>query len=176
MTEIKYTEVTKSVIAAVSGDLALSNKWQTAGANVRGFYGTEAALTEGKAQFIADAILPAIDKRHAAALTVELPRKGSKDFNALDQAGRDKWEAQNQAKKDARAVAHTMFARVVSYAFPKQKEENAPPRTLKTRLCEDIAAMIKACEKAEAPDFDVAACLHDLRHALHVVSMVIVTK
>jgi hypothetical protein len=169
MTEIKYTEVIKTVTAAVSGDIAQGNKWQTAGANVRGFYGTEAALTEGKAQFIADAILPAIDKRHAAALTVELPRKGSKDFNALDQSGRDKWEAQNQAKKDARAVAHTMFARVVSYAFPKEKAE-AAPRTLKTRFCEDIAALIKAGEKAEAADFDMVACLNHLRAALAVAA------
>lgn len=166
---IKYTEVTKSVIAAVSGDIAQSNKWQVAGSNVRGFFGTEAALTEAKAQFLADAILPAIDKRHAAALTVELPRKGSKDFNALDQSGRDKWEAQNQAKKDARAVAHTMFNRVVSYAFPKESEATTP-RTIKTRFCEDIAALIKAGEKAEAADFDMVACLNHLRAALAVAA------
>jgi hypothetical protein len=166
---IKYTEVTKAVIDAVRNDINTVNKWQTAGANVRGFYGTEAALTEGKAQFIADAILPAIDKRHAAALNVDLPRKGSKDFNALDQSGRDKWEAQNQAKKDARAVAHTMFTRVVSYAFPKEKAESEP-QTLKTKFSKVLSDLIGKCEKAENPDFDVVATLGHLKAALAVVT------
>ena len=169
MTEIKYTEVIRTVSAAVSGDIAQSNKWQSAGENVRGFYGTEAALTEVKAQFIADAILPAIDKRHAAALNVELPRKGSKEYNALSDANRAKWDAANQAKKDARAVAHTMFARVVSYAFPKEKEASTP-RTLKTRFCEDIAALIKAGEKAEDAEFDMVSVLNHLRAALAVAA------
>jgi hypothetical protein len=169
MTEIKYTEVVRSVSAAVSGDIALGNKWLSAGENVRGFYGTEAALTEVKAQFIADAILPAIDKRHAAALALELPRKGSKEFNEMTEANRAKWESANQAKKDARAVAHTMFSRVVKYAFPSEKAESTP-RTLKTRFCEDIAALIKAGEKAESAEFDVVVCLNHLRAALAVAA------
>ena len=169
MTEIKYTEVCRTVSAAVSGDIALSNKWQNAGETVRGFYGSEATLTEAKAQFIADAILPAIDKRHTAALAADIPRKGSKEYNALSDANRVKWEAVNQAKKDARAVSHTMFSRVVAYAFPKEKEASAP-RTLKTRLCEDLAALIKACEKAEDADFDIPATLTHLKAALAVAA------
>lgn len=169
MNNIKYTEVIKSVNAAVSGDLALSNKWLSAGENVRGFYGTEIALTEVKAQFIADAIMPALDKRHAVALAVELPRKGSKEFNEMSDANRAKWEVANQAKKDARAVSHTMFARVVKYAFPSEKAEPAP-RSLKTRFCKDIADLIKAGEKAENAEFDVVACLNHLRAALTVAA------
>jgi hypothetical protein len=57
----------------------------------------------------------------------------------------------------------------VSYAFPKEKAE-AAPRTLKTRFCEDIAALIKAGEKAEAADFDMVACLNHLRAALAVAA------
>jgi hypothetical protein len=41
---------------------------------------TERTLESVKAQFIADAILPAIDKKHAQALAVDLPRKGSKEL------------------------------------------------------------------------------------------------
>ena len=166
---MEYQTVTKTVVDAIRNDINTVNKWQTAGQSVREFFGTEAALTEVKAQFIADAILPAIDKRHAAALQVELVRKGSKEYNALDQSGKDKWEAANQAKKDARAIAHTMFARVVSYAFPKEKEPSAP-RTLKTRFCEDIAALIKAGEKAEDADFDIVKCLQHLQAALAVAA------
>ena len=168
MTEIKYTEVTKSVISAVRGDLNARDNWKSTGAIVAGFYGTEIALTEVKAQFIADAIMPALDKKYSQALAVELPRKGSKEYNALDQSGRDKWESQNKAKKDARAVAHTMFARVLSYAFPSEKEQVT--RTLKTRFCEDLAALIKAGEKAETAEFDMVACLNHLRAALAVAA------
>ena len=166
---MEYQTVTKNVIEAVRGSINTDNKWQAAGSAVREFYGTEAALTEVKAQFIADAILPAIDKRHAAALSAELPRKGSKEFNALDESGKAKWEAQNQAKKDARATAHTMFSRVVSYAFPKEKEASAP-RSLKTRFCEDIAALIKAGEKAEDAEFDIVECLKHLQSALAIAA------
>ena len=57
---MQYTEMTKAVNDAVKGDINSVNKWQTAGNTVREFFGTESALTEVKAQFIADAIIPAI--------------------------------------------------------------------------------------------------------------------
>lgn len=164
-----YQEAVKSTIAAVSGALTTEDKWVAAGMHVRAYFGTETAIQEVKAQFTADAILPAMNKKHAAALAVELPRKGSKEYNALDQSGRDRWDIANQAKKDARSVAATMFNRIVSYAFPKDKAETAP-RTLKTRLCEELAALIKACEKAEAPDFDVMAEIGHLKAALAVAA------
>ena len=166
---MEYQTTIKAVIAAVSGELSSVNKWHAAGQAVREFYGTETALTEVKAQFIADAIIPAMDKKHAAALAIELPRKGSKEYNALDESGRARWDIANQAKKDARATAATMFNRIVKYAFPSETEA-AAPRTLKTRLCEELAALIKACEKAEAPDFDVMAEIGHLKAALAVAA------
>ena len=166
---MQYETTVKNVITAVKGDISAESKWKDAGNSVREFFGTEAALIEVKAQFIADAIIPALDKRFADALSAELPRKGSKEYNALDASGVARWEAANQAKKDARATAHTMFARVVKYAFPSEKPDSQP-RTLKTRLCEDLAAMIKACEKAEDADFDIAATLTHLRGALAVAA------
>ena len=166
---MEYQVTVKSVIDAVKNELSGVNKWQTAGSNVREFFGNEAALQEVKAQFTADAILPALDKRHAAALAIELPRKGSKEYNALDASGVARWEAANQAKKDARATAATMFNRIVKYAFPSENEP-ATPRTLKTRLCEELAALIKACEKAESPDFDVMAEIGHLKAALAVAA------
>ena len=170
MSQTTYTEVTKSVTEAVRGDINTVNKWQIAGQTVRGFYGTEGALNEVKAQFIADAILPAIDKRHVAALNKELPRKGSSEYVAYVGAhGATAWDNANQAKKDARAVAHTMFSRVIKYAFPTEKTE-AAPRDLKTRLNEEIAALVKACQKAEAASFDVGATIAALNNALSVIN------
>ena len=167
---MEYQTLTKQVTEAVKGDINAVNKWQTAGQSVREFFGTETALAEVKAQFIADAIMPAIDKRHAQALARELPRKGSSEYVAFVGAhGADAWDIANQAKKDARSVAHTMFARVVKYAFPAEKAE-AAPRDLKTRLNEELAALIKACQKAEGASFDVNATITALDAALKVIN------
>jgi len=168
---MEYQTTVKSVIEAVKNELSGVNKWQTAGANVREFYGSEAALQEVKAQFTADAILPALDKRHAAALAIDLPRKGSKEYNALDQSGVARWESANQAKKDARATAATMFNRIVKYAFPSETEtESGPPKTLKTRLITMLSDAIGKIEKAENPDFDAVQTLVHLRAAVAVIS------
>lgn len=168
-----YSNATRSTIDAIKADAKTASQWKTAGAKVAECFETESALTEAKAQFIADAILPALDKKHAQALAKDLPRKGSKDYNALDQSGRDTWEAANQAKKDARAIAHTYFARLVSYAFPKEKTESAP-RELKTRVCEELIALIKACNKveqnAESEGFDIVECIKCMEKALTIAS------
>lgn len=164
-----YTEVTTAVIAAVKGDIAGANKWQTAGQTVRDFYGTETAVNEVKAQFIADAIIPAMDKKHATALGKELTRKGSAEFNSFDEGQKATWETTNQAKKDARAIAHTMYSRIVRYAFPTEKAETVA-RSLKTRISEELSALIKACEKSEDEDFDVLATINNLRATLALVN------
>ena len=169
---INYTDMIKDIQATIKSDINAVNKWQNAGSEVRAFYGSETALNEVKAQFIADAIIPALDKKHGDALAKDLPRKGSKEYNDL--AGNnpkyvDLWTSANQAKKDARAVAHTYFSRIVSYAFPKEKVQ-AEPRTLKTRLNEELSALIKACEKAEGAEFDLVAVIAKLNETLTVVN------
>jgi len=167
---MQYTEMTKAVTDAIKGELTAVNKWQTAGTSVREFFGTETAVTEVKAQFIADAIVPALDKKHQSALNKDLPRKGSADYVAfIGSHGADAWENANKAKKDAKSTAHTMFARVVSYAFPKEKTESTP-KTLETKLTELINDAIGKCEKAEAPSFDVNETLKHLRNALALVN------
>lgn len=167
---MQYSEMTKAVADAVKGDINSVNKWQTAGQTVREFYGTETAVNEVKAQFIADAIIPALDKKHAQALSRELPRKGSADYVAfVANHGADLWESQNTAKKDARATAHTMFSRVVKYAFPAEKTETTP-RDLKTRINEELAALVKACQKSEGASFDLGATIAALEATLTIVN------
>ena len=77
-THATYEGACQTTIDAVKGNINSDNKWKVSGGAVRAFFGTEAALVEVKAQFIADAIMPALDKKYAAALSAELPRKGSK--------------------------------------------------------------------------------------------------
>jgi len=165
-----YSAVIAGVRSAVKGDITTVNKWQTAGELVRRFYGSEVALMEVKAQFIADAIIPEIDKRHAQALAKELPRKGSADYVAFISAhGVQIWEDMNQAKKDARATAHTMFTRVVGYAFPKDRKESVATST-KTKLIELINDAIKKAQKDETPDYDATTLIAQLQLALATAS------
>jgi hypothetical protein len=71
-----YIEMISSVKTAITEDGKLIGKWEKAGENVAEFYQSAKAVEEVKAQFIADAVLPAIDKKHSQALAVDLPRKG----------------------------------------------------------------------------------------------------
>lgn len=164
-----YEKTVADCTNAVRQDISTVNKWQTAGESVRAFFGTETAMLEVKAQFIADAILPAIDKRHAKALSIELVRKNSKEFLAYDQGQRDTWEFNNQAKKDARATCDTYFARIVKYAFPKEKQESETT-SLKTKIQEQVADLIKKCEKSTDADFDLVATLQALNSVLTAVN------
>lgn len=154
MSEIaKYTEVVVSVKSAVDLDNKTQNKWVKAGESVSSYFTTQKALEEVKAQFIADAILPAIDKRHAHALSVDLPRKGSKEFNekcSNDSGYADKWELANQGKKDARSTCDTYFKRVLKYAFPKPVSESS-----KKSFAEKITALIEEGGKIKECDFDL---------------------
>jgi hypothetical protein len=168
---MKYETLVKNVIDAIKNDINTVNKWQIVGSGAREFFGSEAALLEIKAQFIADAVLPALDKKHAAALAVELPRKGSKEYNALDAAGVEKWKVQYQAKKDARSTADTMFARVVKYAFPAEKvESETETKTTKTKIVNLINDAIGKAEKDTAPDYDAVLLIQQLRAALATAS------
>jgi hypothetical protein len=168
---MKYETLVKNVIDAIRNDINTVNKWQIVGSGAREFFGSEAALLEIKAQFIADAVLPALDKRHAAALGVELPRKGSKEYNALDAAGVEKWKVQYQAKKDARSTADTMFARVVKYAFPAEKTEaETETKSTKTKIVNLINDAIGKAEKDTAPDYDAVLLIQQLRAALATAS------
>jgi hypothetical protein len=168
---MKYETLVKNVIDAIKNDINTVNKWQIVGSGAREFFGSEAALLEIKAQFIADAVLPALDKKHAAALSVELPRKGSKEYNALDAAAVEKWKVQNQAKKDARSTADTMFARVVKYAFPAEKvESETETKTTKTKIVNLINDAIGKAEKDTTPDYDAVVLIQQLRAALATAS------
>ena len=168
-TTINYSDMVKDIIGTIKADDNTENKWVQVGNEVRAFYGTELALSEVKAQFIADAILPALDKKYAEALAKDLPRKGSKEFNALTESNQALWEKSNQAKKDARAVCTTYFDRIVKYAFPTEKAESTP-RTLKVKCNEEINKLIKAVEKSDDCPFDAVAFIKLANQLLTVVN------
>jgi hypothetical protein len=148
-----YIEMVSSVKTAITEDGKLIGKWEKAGENVAEFYQSAKAVEEVKAQFIADAILPAIDKKHSQALAKDLPRMNSKDYKeqcAKDSGYADKWELVNKAKKDARSTCNTYFTRVVNYAFPPEKKESK-----KKSFTEKLKALIDEGGKIKECDFDL---------------------
>jgi hypothetical protein len=153
MSATNYTEVISSVKSAITEDGKLINKWEKAGENVAEFFQSAKAIEEVKAQFIADAILPALDKKHAQALAKDLPRMNSKDYKekcSMDSGYADKWELANQAKKDARSTCNTYFTRIVNYAFPPEKKESK-----KKSFTEKLKALIDEGGKIKECDFDL---------------------
>lgn len=161
---MEYSQVIAIVRDAVSAHGETEGKWKSLAFPVAQFFGSEEKLLEVKAQFCADAIIPALHSDARAALARELPRKGTdaaKEFEGLDAA--------IAAKKNARATVHVMFARVVSYAFPKAREASKP-RSLKTRFAEELTALIKAGENSEDAEFDIVGVLEHLRDALAKVT------
>ena len=153
MSATNYTEVVSSVKSAITEDGKLINKWEKAGENVAEFFQSAKAIEEVKAQFIADAILPALDKKHSQALAKDLPRMNSKDYKeqcTKDSGYADKWELANQAKKDARSTCNTYFTRIVNYAFPPEKKESK-----KKSFTEKLKALIDEGGKIKECDFDL---------------------
>ena len=170
MSEIaKYTEVVTATKTAIKADSEVGNKWVKAGESVSSYFTTQKALEEVKAQFIADAILPALDKKHSEALGKDLPRKGSKEFNdkcSTDANYSDKWEVANQAKKDARSTCDTYFKRVLKYAFPPEKKESN-----KKTFAEKITALIEEGGKIKECDFDLVKVMGFLVQAEKVAKI-----
>ena len=158
--------VKKSLVSADTAESALQNM----GKEVALFYGSESALNEVKAQFCADAILPILKPKHAEALNKDIPRKGSKEYNALDSSGLALWETVNQAKKDARSTLGVYFKRVIKYAFPAESEsEDKPEVSAITKDIELLNNLIKRLEKAEERPYDLAQVINNLKVTLALV-------
>jgi hypothetical protein len=158
-----YVSMVTSVKNALKSVEQSETKLQTMGAEVLAFFGSEKAIDEVKAQFIADAILPAIDKRHSEALAKDLPRKGSKEYNenlAKDASYSDKFEIANQAKKDARSTCNTYYNRVKKYAFPTDKTESP-----KKGFADRIKKLIEDGGKLKEADFDLVKVMGFLTQA-----------
>lgn len=163
---ITFDQVKASITAAISNDQKLKGTWQSAGALAAAYYGDEATLVNAKAQFIVDAILPALGKGALATMARNLPRKGTPAGLAY---GEELLAEHDKAKRDVRATAHTYFTRVVTYAFPKDAVV-AEPLDLKTKLNQQITALIKSLQKADGAPFDVAAVIKHLAAAQTAVN------
>lgn len=157
---------------AVTGDSLQSASWRAAGRACGAYWPNAEKFEAEKARFIADAIVPAIPKDQQEALAAKLPRKGTDEYNALNEKGKAAWEKAQKAKISARAYANTMFSRVKKYAFPPEKAEGEPKarRDLAARIAEELAKLVKVCESAESAPFDLPKEIAALKAALVIVA------
>lgn len=166
-TTIGYADLIKEVkLALVTKDKAESSL-TSMGADVCAFFGSEKALDEVKAQFIADAISPIVKPKHLQALAVDLPVMNSKAYKELlsrDASYEAKWNEANQAKKDARSTIATYYNRVKAYAFPKDKKD----KVIKS-FADKVKALIEEGGKLKEPEFDIVKVMGFLNQALNTI-------
>ena len=164
--------IVTTVSAAISGEIATGNKWAKAGSAVAAEFATAAGLDAVRPAFIERVIIPALGKDAVAAMAIELPRKNSTAYAekcASDPTYAAQWATANEAKKTVRGAASVMYGRVRKYAYGGDKGPSEP-RDLKTRLNEELAALVKACQKAETASFDIGATIRALESTLAVVN------
>lgn len=163
--------IKKVVTDAIATETKAERKWLDVGTTVRAEYASETALNEVRADFLDEVIYPAMGDEAVKVIRAEVPRKGSKDWNGAGATQQAAWSALNEAKKTVRGKGSVYFGRVVKYAFPSEVEsEPAAKRDLKTRLNEELSALIKACQKSEGETFEIGMVIRDLESALKHVN------
>lgn len=160
-----YTIMTESVKAAINAEKSADNKWGDAAKHILEFFGNPEALLAVKAQFCTDVVIPMLDKRHRDALSLDIPRKGSK----LDTEP-EKNETARKAKKDATATRDTMFMHVLKKAWPeygkKDDDGDKPDATDSDKIRKSLAELVTRIQKKEGLDFDAAAVVGFLNKAV----------
>ena len=163
--------IKKVVTDAIATETKAERKWLDVGAAVRAEYASEAALNEVRADFLDQIIYPAMGDEAVRIIRAEIPRKGSEAWRQSTAAVQQTYLNMIEAKKTIRGKGSVLFGRVAKYAFPSEAEsEPAAKRDLKTRLNEELAALIKACQKSEGEVFDVGMVIGHLESALKYVN------
>ena len=163
--------IKKAIVDAIGCENKAERKWLDAGAAVRGEYASRESLEAVRPQFLTEVIYPALGDDAVRVINAEIPRKGSKDWNAASADQQAAWSAINEGKKTVRGKGSVYFGRVMEYAFPEDKSgEPHAKRDLKTRLNEELAALIKACQKDEGASFDIGPVIGHLEAALKHVN------
>jgi len=163
--------VKKVITDAIHTDQRGERKWLDAGNTVRNEYASAEAFDAVRAEVLDEVIYPAMGDEALRIIRAEVPRKGGKDWNAASAEQQAAWSQLNDAKKTVRGKGSVYFGRVSKYAFPSEADTGpSAPRDLKTRMNEELAALIKACQKAESAPFEIGMVVGHLESALKYVN------
>lgn len=162
---MSYELAVDAVKGAVAEDSKSKGKWREAAGAVLQVWPDEAEFLKVKNQFCADAIVPAMRKELRDALTMNIPRKGTEEYNASP----DTWDAAKKTRKDATATRDTLYRNLCNYAWPKEKA--APvPKELDVFCRERLEQIRNKVQKAEAAGFDAVKMLHHIEAALAMLN------
>lgn len=160
MSNTNYTQVTTATIEALKASNNAENKLQQAGGLVASFYVTQEAFRAVKKQFEADAIIPALDKKYQAYLTLDIER-GDKSAQA---------ETNRKNKATARGFVASYFSKIEKHAFPSVKAE-AQPREPSLAFVEDLIKVAKKGQKLEGASFNLVKVMAHLNSALKEIGV-----
>jgi len=160
MTTVTYKATVASTIDALQMSSLSENRLANAGANVRAFYGTAEAFLAVRKQFEADAIIPALEAKHRAALAVEIPR-GEKSATA---------DAAREAKATARGFVASYYSKIKAHAFPTPKAETEP-REPSLAFVEDLIKLAKKGQKLEGAEFNLIKVMGFINGALKEIGV-----
>lgn len=144
------------------------NKFVKLGELVAGEYQSADKFEAVKAEYIAQAILPAMGKEAQKIMGAELLRKGSPAYLekcAADPTYKEQHETMSKAKINTRAAADKNFRRVRDYADrvwnpPKQDDATdgekgaTTPTTKQAKLLKKAVELQTALQKDEQPTYD----------------------
>ena len=165
------SNIKKAVVDAIRAEGTVAKKWSEVGSAVRGAYDTREAFETIRAEFLDDVIYPAMGDEALRIIRTEVPRKGSEAWRQSTPAVQQTYLNLIEAKKTIRGKGSVYFGRIADYAWPTTDEKGpTAARDLKTRLNEELAALVKACQKAESASFDIGATIRALEATLAVVN------
>lgn len=164
--------VKKILTDAIKTEGTLARKWAECGAVIRAEYASREAVEAVRAELLDEVVYPAMGDEAVRIIRAEVPRKGSKDWNAASGEQQAAWAQLSDAKKTVRGKGSVYVGRAIEYAYPSDDDGKGKtePRDLKTRLNEELAALVKACQKAESASFDIGATIRALEATLAVVN------
>lgn len=161
--EITVAEANQSAIEAVRSNRTNEAKWAKSGMIHAALYTSREAMEADQERIKAEAIMPGLEKWVVDNFSRDLPRKGSKVYESYTHEEKEQWEKFMKEKINARSYIKENFTRLLNAAFEKPKAASEP-RNLRTRIMEEIATLVKACQKAEEADFDLMATIASLQN------------
>jgi hypothetical protein len=165
--------VKKSSTDAIRADVKTEGKWKQAAADIAGDYVSAEAFTAIKDEYLDEVVYPAMGDDAVRIMRAEVPRSNSKAFKGAGETQQAAWLELGKAKVSTRGKGSSYFARVRKYAFGGDDEaegeaegEGEAERTLRAKVNEGVAALIKLCQKADPAkikiDCDIGRTIADL--------------
>ena len=116
-------KIKKAVTDAISTENKATRKWQDAGIACRAEYASPEALEAVRGEFLDEVIYPAMGDDAVRVINAEVPRKGSKQYNA-EPSQHAAWAELQKAKVTVRGKGSVYFGRVLEYAFPEADSDS----------------------------------------------------